>query len=48
VRVRVNGAKGSGKPTFEFATRTDLFSNREHVRDGFNAAFVPFLPALEK
>jgi len=32
-------------PTFEFETRTDLFSNREHVRDGFNVALGPFLPA---
>jgi len=31
-------------PSFAFETRTDLFSNREHVRDGFAVAFGPFLP----
>ncbi|MGI9590385.1 MAG: hypothetical protein ACR2P8_03375 [Myxococcota bacterium] len=55
VRVRVQarnpsgvgGADGIRRVTaFEFATRTDLFSNRAQVREGISAAFVPFLPSL--
>ncbi len=46
VRVRVVGNNPSGRPTFQFATRTDLFENREHVREGITAAFAPFLPPL--
>ena len=46
VRVRVAGSDASGRPKFQFATRTGLFENREHVRDGISAAFVSFLPPL--
>ena len=33
-------------PSFSFVARTDLFANHAHLREGFDAAFVPFLPAL--
>jgi hypothetical protein len=48
VRVRVLGRLGSPtpEPTLEFATRTDLFANREHVREGIAKALAPFLPPL--
>ena len=46
VRVLVATRRPSGEPTFDFATRTDLFGNREHVREGIDAAFAPFLPSL--
>ncbi len=46
VRVRVTGNNPAHRPTFQFATRTDLFVNREHVREGIAAAFAPFLPPL--
>lgn len=46
VRVRVEPKGLAGEPSFDFATRTDLFTNREHVREGIDAAFVPFLPPL--
>ncbi len=46
VRVRVVGNNPAGRPTFQFATRTDLFGNREHVREGITEAFAPFLPPL--
>lgn len=48
VRVRVQGGLGSltSKPTLEFTTRTDLFANREHVREGIAEALAPFLPPL--
>jgi hypothetical protein len=55
VRVHV-GRKGpwheddanalAADPTFEFATRPDPFGDRAHLREGFNAAFAPFLPPL--
>jgi hypothetical protein len=55
VLVTVGDRSGPGgsaqiapEPTFEFATRTDLFANREHLREGLNAAFVPFLPPLSE
>jgi hypothetical protein len=34
------------EPSFEFAPRPDPFGDRAHVREGFNAAFAPFLPPL--
>jgi hypothetical protein len=46
VRVRVAAKPSSGTPSFQFATRTDLFANTEHVREGIDVAFVPFLPSL--
>jgi hypothetical protein len=48
VLVRVLGGLGSptSKPTLEFATRTDLFANREHLREGIAEALAPFLPPL--
>ena len=46
VRVRVTGNNPARGPTFQFATRTDLFENREHVREGIAAAFAPFLSPL--
>ena len=46
VRVRVLGEDPSGQPSFHFATRSELFQNREHVREAITAAFVPFLPPL--
>jgi hypothetical protein len=47
VRVRVLGGAAPGsKRTFEFTTRTDLFANREHVREGIAGALSPFLPPL--
>jgi hypothetical protein len=47
VRVRVRWpGPGSGEPTFQFVTRTDLFANREHVREGIAEALAPFLPRL--
>lgn len=46
VRVRAEARQPSGEPTFQFATRTDLFANRTHVREGIDTAFVPFLPPL--
>lgn len=46
VHVRQVGKNPAGGPVFRFATRTDLFENREHVREGISAAFVPFLPPL--
>jgi hypothetical protein len=57
VRVRVarRGPSGDGgaydvapEPTFEFATRSDLFADRAHLREGLNAAFVPFLAPLQE
>ncbi len=48
VRVRVLGRLGSptNSHTLEFVTRTDLFANREHVREGIAKALAPFLPPL--
>jgi hypothetical protein len=51
VRVRVgrNGARSgddSQPPGFAFAARTDPFADRAHLREGFNAAFAPYLPPL--
>ena len=46
VRVRVVGNNRTSGPTFQFATRTDLFGNLEHVREGISEAFAPFLPPL--
>jgi hypothetical protein len=55
VRVRVGRGKAPAAedaygltpaPTFEFATRSDLFADRAQLRAGFNAAFVPFLLPL--
>jgi hypothetical protein len=48
VLVRVLGGLGSptDMPTLEFATRTDLFANREHLREGIAEALAPFLPPL--
>jgi hypothetical protein len=47
VRVRVLGGDAPGsQPTFEFAARSDLFANREHVREGIAEALAPFLPPL--
>ncbi len=48
VRVRVLGEDPSGQPSFQFAKRSELFQNREHVREAISAAFVPFLPPLPK
>jgi hypothetical protein len=46
VLVRVSGGLDypTSIPTLEFATRTDLFANREHVREGIAEALAPFLP----
>ncbi len=46
VRVEVATQEGSGQPSFQFATRTDLFANREHVHEGISLAFSSFLPQL--
>ncbi len=46
VRVEVMPQEGAGQPNFQFATRTDLFANREHVREGIGLAFSPLLPPL--
>lgn len=50
VRVQVKAgdrADPNGpNPTFQFATRTDLFADRTRLREGINEAFVPFLPSL--
>ncbi len=46
VRVRVEGRDASGLPSFHFTTRSNLFENREHVREGIAAAFTPLLPPL--
>ena len=48
VRVRVEGTGSSGAPIFQFVPRSDLFENREHLREGIAAAFQPFLPPLPK
>ncbi len=57
VRVRVAVENPSGlagavavapELNFQFVTRIDLFANRAHVREGLNAAFVPFLPPLRE
>jgi hypothetical protein len=48
VRVRVQGGLDfpTSQPTLEFATRTDLFANREHVREGIAKALAPFIPPM--
>jgi hypothetical protein len=38
--------EGTGDVQYELATRTDLFSDREHVRAGIARALAPFLPEL--
>jgi hypothetical protein len=43
VRVRVQ-ADRTGGAKLAFETRTDLFAEREHVRDGIARALSPFLP----
>jgi hypothetical protein len=42
----VDGVSIGSDPEFEQTTRTDLFADREHVRDGIQAAFASFLPPL--
>jgi hypothetical protein len=36
----------AAEPVFDFAPRPDPFGDRAHLREGFNAAFAPFLPPL--
>ena len=48
VRARVLGMDPSGQPSFQFARRSEIFQNRDHVREGITAAFVPFLKPLPK
>ena len=45
-RVRVTGSDASGQPTFAFEARSDLFQDRDHVREGIGVAFAPLLPPL--
>jgi len=45
-RIRVTGTSPSGPLTFEFETRSDVFGNREDLREGIAAAFAPLLPPL--
>jgi hypothetical protein len=42
---KIQEAKG-GLELLVLATRTDLFANREHVREGVAEALAPFLPPL--
>jgi hypothetical protein len=48
VSVRVLSRLGApnNQPVLEFATRTDLFANREYLREGIARALAPFLPPL--
>lgn len=46
-RVRVTKDDASGQPTFVFEPRSDLFQNREHVREGIGLAFAPLLAPPE-
>ncbi len=46
VRVQRNPRIPNSEPQFAFATRTDLFSNRAHLREGIAHALAPFLPPL--
>ena len=46
VEVRTSDDGSARQPRFEFATRTDLFSSREHLREGIAEALKPFLPPL--
>lgn len=46
VRVRPSSDAAGGDPSFQFAARTDLLENREHVREGISIALSPFLPRL--
>lgn len=39
---------GVAEPSFDFETRTDVFANRDHVREGIEAALAPFLPPLAR
>jgi hypothetical protein len=48
VRVRVAGTDPAGLPKFRFAARSDLFQNREHLREGLAVAFAPLLAPLPK
>jgi hypothetical protein len=43
VRARVEGTDPSGAPIFQFTPRADPFQDREHLREGIDAAFLPFL-----
>lgn len=43
-RVRVSKDDATGQPKFAFEPRSDLFQNREHVREGIGLAFSPLLP----
>ncbi|MDJ0851822.1 MAG: hypothetical protein QNK04_25875 [Myxococcota bacterium] len=36
------------EPHFEFVTRTDVFTDKTHLREGFDAAFISFLPPLRE
>jgi hypothetical protein len=42
----VDGVAIGSPPKFVFETRTDLFADRAHVRDGIQVAFAAFLPPL--
>ncbi len=46
VRVQRNRRIPNSEPKFAFATRTDLFANRAHLREGIAEALAPFLPPL--
>jgi hypothetical protein len=46
VRVQRNARIPDSEPKFAFATRTDLFGNRTHLREGIAEALAPFLPLL--
>lgn len=46
VRVKKNPRIPNGDPKFSFATRTNLFSSRVHLREGIALALAPFLPPL--
>jgi len=48
VRVRVLHKRDAspGAVTLEFATRSGLFSSREHLHEGIAQALTPFLPPL--
>lgn len=54
IRVRTPSETSAGQAApdpgrgarFEFATRTDLFANPEHLREGIARSLAPFLPPL--